>query len=306
MNLSDEELARLNPEELEEVRKAKENLREIKKADREVKVMMDQEQLEQRIEEYMQAKGLSREQAELLARQDFGLVGPSQLRPLFMQPPEDPITKALKDAIAERIHLLFPQPGAGAGGGGATGGGPQTGAGQPADLSGAIKAAKEHGVKSLYLPDGTLLEINPSDTLGDELVKKTMDWLKDQVPSLFTGGGGGKTSTELLSSGDPEIVKLGLEYRAKEEERKAAETLAQARTAMAQDVAAAIGLLLSPEGFKKAREAIRGIIEAAREGRGTRTVLIACDECKTVNEVPEGKEVFSCNKCGAENEVSWE
>lgn len=309
MNLRDEDLATLGSEELERIRKAKENLREIKKTDLEVKAMVTQEQMEERINEYMAAHGLSREDAEMLAKRDFGALRRSEVGPLNVQPNEDPVTKMLKEALADRLKvILFPEPGAGTPAGGPPGGPGGVGGQAAPPISEAIKAAKEHGVKTLYLPDGTILAINPSDTLGDELVKETMGWLKEKVPMLFSSGD--KLSEGLLASQSPDIVRVGLEFRAAEKEAEAAQTLAQARVTMGKDIAAAIGMLFSPEGFKKAQEMIGGFREAVAEhgglGGGPPMSNIGCDECHTINQVPQGAPTFTCKKCGTENAVTWE
>ncbi|MBA7660536.1 hypothetical protein ES703_68538 [subsurface metagenome] len=308
LNLSDEDLATRSPEELERIRRSKENLREIKRTDREVREMVDQERLENRIQEYMVVKGLARDQAELLVKQEFGLLGSSQGGPVYVQPKEDPITEALKDLVKERIHMLFPPPPA-------PGAGAPTGVGAQSNIAETLKAAREHGVNSLYLPDGTLLQINRGDALGDQLVKETADWVRGKLPDLF-GGGEGKPPTELMSSQNPEIVKLGLEYRAKDEERKAAEIMAKAKTEAMRDFAAAVGVALSPEGFEKVKGLLGGIRAGTRQG-GARAPAggegaaraphrLGCRECGTFQEVAVGTPSFTCKKCGEENPVDWE
>ena len=298
LNLSDEDLASLGPEELERVRKSKENLREIKRTDREVREMVNQEMMEARIQEYIEVKGLSYEQAELLVKQELGLLAAPHLGPLNVQPKEDPITEALRDLAKERIRMLFPPP-------------PGSGAGAPpaaaakSDIAEILKAAREHGVNSLYLPDGTLLQINRGDTLGDQLINETADWVRGKLPDLF-GGGEGKPPNELMSSQNPEIVKLGLEYRAKDEERKAAEILAKAKTETAKEFAAAIGAALSPEGYEKVKGLLGGIRAGTREGGARAPHRLGCRECGTFQEVEVGAPSFTCKKCGEENPVDWE
>lgn len=273
--------------------------------------MVQQEQLEQRIEEYMAAKGLSREQAELLAKQDFGLMGPSNVGPLFIQPPEDSLYKAFKEALSERIKDFFPS-------GADTKGGQRTETTEKGpDLSQALKTAKEQGVNSLFLPDGTRIEINPKDPLGDELVNEALTWVKGQLPSIFGGGGGagGKVSGELLASENPEIVKLGLEYRGKQEERKAAEIIAKARTDTTREVATLLATMVSPEGYQKVKAMFEEVTSRVRGGAegadrtaevGEDKIGLACLNCHHVNMVQKGTPSFTCENCGAENEQDWE
>lgn len=300
-NLSDEDLAEKSPEELEAIRRAKENLAAIKRTDREVDEMVQQEQFEERVSAYMQSKGLSREQAELLARQEFGLVGPSQMPPVFMQQPEDPITKAVKEVLAERVKEIFAAATA-------PRGGTDTGRRENAtDMAQAIKAAKEQGVSGIYMPDGTLIQLKSADTFGDELVQQATDWIKGKMPDLLTPGT--KTGEGLLSSQNPEIVKLGFEFMAKEEERKAAETVAKSRNETLQNMfllaLAAGGGEGVRERLQKLFEGIRGAREAPQQTDSEKTILAPCPKCPAETPVVPGQKVFTCQGCGTENEIDW-
>ena len=296
-------LAQMNPEQLEQVRRAKENLIEIMKADREVLAMMSEDQFEALVSRKMDETDLSREDAELLVKRDQGLLGRN--RPVFSPPAQSPLTKAFEEAAAERIkEVLFPK----GDGGGDKGKGP--------DLAETLKKAQDRGVQSLMLPDGTEISLNPKDTFGDELLQETLKWVKEKVPSLFKGEGeGGGLSKDLLASENPEIVKLGLEFRAKEEETKAAGIMAKSKSDATMSIAALAATIISPEGYAK----VKGMLDLLRMGKGVQGetpqdqppptddnfTKLPCLKCNHTNIVPIGAPKFTCEECGTEQEQDW-
>ncbi|MBA7680512.1 hypothetical protein ES703_88829 [subsurface metagenome] len=166
------------------------------------------------------------------------------------------------------------------------------------------------------LPDGTEISLNPKDTFGDELLQETLKWVKEKVPSLFKGEGeGGGLSKDLLASENPEIVKLGLEFRAKEEETKAAGIMAKSKSDATMSIAALAATIISPEGYAK----VKGMLDLLRMGKGVQGetpqdqppptddnfTKLPCLKCNHTNIVPIGAPKFTCEECGTEQEQDW-
>lgn len=296
----------MKPEELEQVKKAKENLLEIMKADREVQAMLSEEQFEALISKKMEETDLTREDAELLVKRDQGLLGRS--RPVFSPPAEDPITKAVKELVAERIKDVL-APGKGDVG---------DNKGKGPDLAQTLKMAKEQNVGSFMLPDGTFLNLNPKDPFGEELIKDTLNWGREKLQAMLKGGGGGG-DTDLSTVQSPEMLKIILDDRAKTAEIEATKTIAQSKNDALAALAMLGATLISPEGYAKVKGMVDLALGKVKQGQGetpAETAETPADdkfarlpclnpECKHVNIVQIGTRKHTCTECGAEQEQDW-
>ncbi len=312
VNLSDEELAQLSPEELEEVKKAKANLLSIKKTDKEVDAMASQEKWEATVQQYAQEHNFSIEEAAEHLKKEMGLGKLSELTAMsqFFQPKENPMVDAINKAIADRIgQALFPER--------PPGGGPSNppGGGQLNSITAAIANAKEAGVGSIYLPDGTQIMLQAknedSSSVTKSIEQKVRDYLdgvvSERLPNMFNPPS--NTGTNLPPGIDPGLARLVYEDKWKGEDRTAAGIRDKARDEVIASIAAAFGAALSPEGFEKIKQQIKqgGAAGASTKGKGEEKskapmVKAACWKCRKPFRYDPGEEAI-CPYCRANQNV---
>ena len=313
VNLSDEELAGLSPEELEEVKKAKANLLSIKKTDKEVDAMASQEEFQKAVQQVAEEHNLTMDEAEVIVKKKMGMgagtTSDLAMMAQFFQPKENPMVDAINKAIADRIGgALFPARG---------GEGNPPGGEQPNNITAAITHAKEAGVQSIYLPDGTQLFLQARGE-GDSTVKnieqKIREYVDDVVskglPHMFNPrGGNNNTATNLPPGIDPAVAKLVYEDKWKDEDRKAEDARSKARDEVIGSIAASVGAALSPEGFEKIKQSIKqgGPAGALSQGRQVekptgRMIKAVCWKCNKPFRYDEGEEAL-CPYCQANQKV---
>jgi len=316
LNLSDEELAQMGPEELEDVLKRKEHYIEVKKADREVQAMLSEEQFAEAVQEKMeQYPGMSQEDAETLVLKATGRLG----KPfhVIQRPPENTFTKMLEQAAARRMEeLLFGKP--------KDGSPADTGAKQAPDLEKNLKLAQEMGVDSIVLPGGGIFKIGKGDSVGSELVDQMKDYIKERLPTLFNppnGGALGNLSPEQLAMQRPEILKIFMDDKAKMAEIDAAKAAIDSRNATIKSVADTLGLVFRPGGAAALKE-VFSFFKVQNEGDPENTpspvgpaspeiddkfppLECANEKCKHVQFVQRGTQKYVCENCGEENIVDW-
>lgn len=307
--LSDEELALLSPEELEEAKRASGNLLAIKQVTKEVDTMENQQKWTAAVEQFAHEHDLSIEEAERTLKQRAGLEAKSLGGGTFLdalRPTPNPIEKAVSEAIATRIEsiaaTLFPAPPAGGGGS------PQTA------LSDALKQAKASGAQSIYLPDGTLVKLT-EDKGGNQdsilqgatsqIQKYVTDIIDQRLPAVFNPQPPGVPQTGNI--GNPEIVKLAYEDKWREEDRRAQDAVALRRDTAVKDIAAVIGSIFSPEGFVKFQKLLKegptGIAGERAETKTTGKMLKAtCWRCMRLYPYEEGEDPV-CPYCGQAQNV---
>lgn len=311
--LSDEELAELSPEELEEAKQVRANLLAIKQTSREVENMENQEKWTVAVQQYAKDHNLSIEEAELILKQKAGLGGnPTELGTILaaLKPEPSPIEEALSKAIASRVDsiasTLFPGP-ADAGGGS-----PQNA------LSEALKQAKASGAQSIYLPDGTMVKLtedkggNQDSILNNasaQIQKYVTEIIDQRMPGIFNPQITG--APQIGNNTSPEVTKLVFEDKWKEQDRKAEDARAQRRDGALRDVAAMVGAAFSPEGFKKLQKLLSegpaGVIGAEKkEGPETKTeaklLKATCWRCMRLYPYEEGQDPV-CPYCGQAQKV---
>jgi len=309
--LSDEELAELSPEELEDAKRARANLLAIKQTTKEVDNMVNQEKWAAAVQQFAQDHDLSIDEAERTLKQRAGLGDkPSELGTIMdaLKPKPSPIEEALSKAIASRAEsiaaMVFPTPLADAGGGS-----PQ------AALGDALKQAKASGAQALYLPDGTVVKLTAEDTnqqdpilknASAQIQKYVTGIIDSRLPGIFNPPAG-----PVANSDNPEVAKLVFEDKWKEEDRKAEDARALRRDIALRDIAAVIGTAVSPEGFKKLQKLLKegpaGVIGTEKKGEAeTKTegklLKATCWRCMRVYPYEEGQDPV-CPYCGQAQKV---
>lgn len=311
VNLSDEELAQLSTEELEEVKRAKENLLAIKKTTKEVDNMANQEKWAAAVQNFANEHGISAQEAENILKQRAGISTTTDFAALLaaLRPEPSPIEQAISKVIAERAEkfasVLFPAP---AGGGTA----PQ------AALSEALGQARAAGAQSLYLPDGTLVNLgtvgnNQQDSIlksaREKIEKYVADTIDSRLPAVFNPQPQGTPLVDYSSN--PEIAKLAFEDKWKDDDRKAQDAIALRRDGAIRDIAAMVGALLSPEGFAKVQKLLKQGLPGATSTEkkvGTETkpepkmLKATCWKCMRVFPYEEGQDPV-CPYCGQAQKV---
>lgn len=322
-NLSDEDLANLSPEEMEEAKRARENLLAIKKVDKEVETMENQEKWQETVQAFAQEHGLSIEEAERLLRERMNLSKPSDFTAFMqfmqlMQPKQSPIDEALSRAFAARAeqmaNMMFPMPS-----GGTTEVNPPGGTQPNNPLADAIHQAKEAGAQSLYLPDGSMVKLGegadePSalKKIEEHVTNFVTDVVNSRLPSLFSPPSGGGTPSLVGGNISPELAKLVYEDKWKDEDRKAADVRAQEHDKTIQSIAATVGAMLSPEGYKKMQKLLQEGVKLpgqseAETGTGEtkakpKTIRTTCWKCMRAFPYEEGEEAV-CPYCGVNQKV---
>ena len=317
VNLSDEELAQLSPEELEEVKKAKANLLSIKKTDKEVDAMASQEEFQKAVQQVAEEHNLTMDEAEVIVKKKMGMGSgtTSDLAMLaqFFQPKENPMVDAINKAIADRIGgALFPERPPGGGDGNPPGGG------QPNNITAAITHAKEAGVQSIYLPDGTqvMLQAKAEDgSIAKSIEDKIRGYLDSvitqRLPNVFSPPADNKGTGAALPSGilDPQLARLFYEDKWKDRDREAEDARSKARDEVIGSIAASIGAGLSPEGFEKIKGMIKqggpagALSQGKQEGKPTgRMIRAVCWKCGKPFRYDEGEEAL-CPYCQANQKV---
>ncbi|MBA7608581.1 hypothetical protein ES703_15759 [subsurface metagenome] len=326
-NLSDTELAELSPEELEQAKKAKENLLGIKKADMEVRQMENQEQWSNQVQALVEKHGISVDEAELLLKRRMGLEKPPDFSAWMqlMQPKVSPIETAIATAIGARaeqiVGNMFPSS--------ATGGPNVTGQGTPPQenpIVGLLEKAKAAGVQSLYLPDGTLFNLGEpkkESDIGERVRNQVTTWvdgmIQERLPQLLPGAPvNGKPAPDLTNlSSNPEILRLYFEDRWKAEDRAADDIRDASKITAFTEIAAAVGAAFSPEGYEKLKKLLKegpsGRGAASQEGKGqnqsqskqgekAKLLRATCRRCMRVFPYEEGEEPV-CPYCSTYQKV---
>ncbi|MBA7506119.1 hypothetical protein ES706_04799 [subsurface metagenome] len=309
--LSDEELAQLSPEELEEAKQVRANLLAIKQVTKEVDTMENQERWTAEVQKFAEEHGLTIEEAEHIFKQRAGLGGkPSEIGTLLaaLKPEPSPIEKAVSEVIATRIEsmapLLFPGPPANTGGGSSQ-----------AALSEALKQAKAFGAQSLYLPDGTMVNLaggnNQEGSILQNATGKIQKYVTDIIDSRLSGVFNPQPGPVVGDSNNPEVAKLVFQNKWKEQDRIAQDAIAQRRDGIMRDIAAMVGAMFSPEGFAKFQKLLKegpageagtgkkGEIETKREAK---LLKMTCWQCMRVFPYEEGQDPV-CPYCGQAQNV---
>jgi len=308
LRLSDEELAQLTPEELEQVKTAQQNLLAIKKANKEVREMENEEQWKAVVEQYAKEHNFTIEEAAAhLQKEMSGDKLTSFFNMMRLFKPEtskdNPMVAAIEKAVAERftniLDIAFPTPKA-------PGDQPRTSSGnQPNPIVAAINQAKDAGVQSIFLPDGTqlFLQGQNSDTLTAKIETTVTEHVKkvigDSLPAILNpgrnrdGGGGDNTLALLdpelanLKGVSPELLKVYYDHKARALERQAADARSQGRDEAVVAGFSLLGALFSKEGFETARKTI---MEAKEKAKALKT---------SPEEKPKAEAVkTTCWKCG--------
>jgi len=303
-NLSDEELAKLSPEEIEQARQAQQNLLAIKKATKEINAIDKEEQWKTTVEQYAKEHNFSVEEAAEHLRKDTGgdkLSSLLQMMKFFQpaQPKENPVVEAIEEAVAARLKdILFPAPGTQGEQPGASSGN------QPNPIATAVTQAKNAGVQSIFLPDGTQLFFKNqnssaiAETIETAVKEQLHKVISDTLLAILNPGrkrnsGGGDNALSLLDPDlaklkglDPEIVKVYYENRNRELDRQAADARSQGRDEAVTAGFALLGALVSPEGFETARKKIDEAKAMARKLRTSpeeksegETIKTTCWKC---------------------------
>jgi Zn finger protein HypA/HybF involved in hydrogenase expression len=313
-NLSDEELAQLSPEELEQAKQVGANLLAIKKTNREVENMLNQEKWAAAVQQFANEHGISAQEAEDILKKRAGINTPTDMAAIFaaMKPEPNPIEKAISEAIASRISniapLLFGNPPANPPGGGSP----------HAALTEALQQAKAFGAQAIYLPDGTMVKLagdkdGNQDTIlqgaTTQIQKYVEDILNQRLPSIFNPQPPGMGMPQLGNNPNPEVARLVFEDKWKEEDRRAADARATGRDSVLRDIAAVVGAAFSPEGFAKVQKLLKegptGAIGAGKKAE-TKTegkmLKMTCWQCMRVFPYEEGQDPV-CPYCGQAQKV---
>lgn len=326
-NLSDVELAELSAEELEQAKKARENLLGIKKVDMEVRQMENQEQWNQQVQALVEKHGISVDEAEVLLKRRMGLERPSDFMTMMqsMQSKPSPIETAIATAIAGRADQIVGNmfPSSGTGGANVTGQGTAT---QENPIVGLLQKAKAAGVQSLYLPDGTLVnlgEAKKESDIGEMVRNKVTAWvdgmIQERFPQLLPGApANGKPALDLTNVGsNPDIVRLVYEDKWKAEERTAEDSRSASKITAFMDIAAAVGAAFSPEGYEKLKKLLKegpsGRGATSQQGKGqsqsqgkqeqkARLIRATCRRCMRLFPYEEGEDPV-CPYCGTYQKV---
>jgi len=327
-NLSDTQLAELSADELEQAKKARENLLGIKKADMEVRQMENQEQWNQQVQALAQTHGISVDEAEMLLKRRMGLEKPPDFSTWMnlmqgTQPKVSPIEQAIAKAVEARadqiVGTLFPS--SGTGGASVTGQGTGT---QENPIVALLQKAKAAGVQSLYLPDGTMVNLGEAKKeggIGEMVHNKVTAWvdgmIEERLPQLLPGApASGKPAPDLTNlSSNPAIVRLYFEDRWKAEDRAAEDTRSASKMTAFMEIAAAVGAAFSPEGYEKIKKLLKegpsGRGAASQEGKGqgqnkqgqkTNLLRATCRRCMRLFPYEEAEEPI-CPYCGTYQKV---
>lgn len=305
---------------MEEAKRAKENLLAIKKVDKEVETMEDQKKWQETVQAFAQEHGLAIEEAERLVRERMGLSKPSDFTAFtqfmeLMRPKQSPIEEALSKAFAARAeqvtNMMFPMPGMGPPGGSPPGGTPPKNL-----LADAIHQAKQAGAQALYLPDGSIVKLGEgadersvAKTVEDQVTKFVTQVVDSKLPSLFSPPPGGGTPPLVGGNIDPQLATLAYEDKWKEEDRKAEDVRAQARDQTIQGIAATVGAIFSPEGFKKMQKLLQEGVKPPGAETGTgetkakpKMIRTTCWKCMRAFAYEEGEEAV-CPHCAVNQKV---
>lgn len=328
-NLSNEELAELSPEELEQAKRAKENLLGIKKVDREVKEMDNQEQWAAQVQATAQKHGIGLDEAEVLLKHRMGIERPSDVSSWmqFMQPKPSLIEQAFSEAIAARMEQII--------GAMFSPGGNSPGAqAQPSGenpVVGMLERAKAAGVQSLYMPDGTVLNLQGAkdngEGIGATIERQVAQYVDGQIqqilPKVLNPGNNSGVDLQSLG-GNAEIAKLYYEDKWKGEQRAADQATAQAKIDAAKEIAAGFGAAFSPGGLENLRKLFKlgpSGAGAEQEGAGqssqgqkVRTLRTTCWNCMRAFPYEEGQapvcpycgraQKAKCQSCGEEFKIT--
>lgn len=292
----------------------------IKKTDKEVDTMASQEEFQKLVHQVAQEHNLTLDEAEMLVKEKMGMgshvISDLAMMAQLFQPKENPLVGAINQAIAQRITAgqpLFGPAVVQAGQGGAPAGG-----GQPSNnITTAITHAKEAGVQSIYLPDGTMVNLQAQGE-GNSAVKnieqKIREYVDDVVskglPNMFNPpGGNSNTVTNLPPGIDPTLAKLFYEDKWKDRDREAEDARSKARDEVIGSIAASIGAALSPEGFEKIKQTIKqgGVAGALSQGEQAekpagRMIRAVCWKCGKAFRYDEGEEAL-CPYCQTNQKV---
>jgi len=328
--MSDEEIATQTPDELDEVKRVYSNYRDIKSSQREVRVIEQEEMFERRVGEIMQAHGLPRQAAEILAKKEFGIddspapVGFSGGGGIGAQMRD--FATAVK-AIQEIGTVFSPQ-----------GNRPQT-ASPPAGQTDAFfraaqLAANKPQPSVLYGPNGQVIEFpgtgSPPQPLLEQVsdVTRTISSLmkasEEMRTTLGAGGGGPTLSPQVAQGMNPELLKVWLEHQARGEEREAQKEIAKMRSESTNNLTSLLLTALQPGGINKLKSIYSSVTgrggpeggpaakiplgdsttsaEAPPEGT---TFKANCVDCGQQVDVAYGQEAFTCPNCQAECELVW-
>lgn len=276
--------------------------------------MASQEEFQNVVQKYAQEHNLTVEEAEVLVKKKMGMgSGTSSDLAIMSQlfhPKENPMVDAINTAIAARIgQALFPERPPGGGPGNPPGGM------QPDAITAAIARAKEAGVGSLYLPDGTQIMLQPKNDDSSSITKSIEQKIREYVdgavseglPKIFNPLG--NKGTDLPPSTDPAYARLFFEDKWKDKDREAAAIKDKARDEVIVSVAAAFGAALSPEGFDRIKQQIKqgGAAGASTKGKGEEKskapmVKAACWKCRKPFRYDQGEEAI-CPYCRANQNV---
>ena len=278
--------------------------------------MASQEEWEAAVQQYAQEHNFSLEEAAEHLKKEMGVgkIGELMSWARLFQPEENPLVKAVNEAIAQRVAAgqpLFGPAVVQAGQGGAPAGG-----GQPNNITTAITHAKEAGVQSIYLPDGTMVNLQAQGE-GNSAAKNIEQKIKEYVdgvvsnglPNMFNPPGGNNTVTNLPPGIDPTLAKLVYEDKWKEKDREAENIRSKARDETIAAIAASIGAGLSPEGFEKIKQMIQqggaaGALSQGKQGGklAGRMIRAVCWKCGKPFRYDEGEEAV-CPYCGTDYKV---
>jgi len=316
VNLSDEELAQLSPEELEKVKQAKANLLSIKKTDKEVDAMASQEEWDAAVQQYAQEHNFSPQEAAEHLKKEMGggKLGEMMSWAKLFQPTEHPLVKAVNEAVAQRVAAGQPLFGAAVASGGQ---GNPPGGEQPNNITAAITHAKEAGVESIYLPDGTMvnLQAKAEDSTVKNIEQKIREYVNGVInqglPNMFNPRGNNNNTGAALPPGivDPGLARLFYEDKWKDRDREAEDARSTARDEVIGSIAASIGAALSPEGFEKIKQQIKqgraaGALSQGKPGEkpAGRMIRAVCWKCGKPFRYDEGEEAV-CPYCQANQKV---
>jgi DNA-directed RNA polymerase subunit RPC12/RpoP len=312
--LTDEELAQLSPEELEEARKVRENLLVIKQTTQEVESMENQKKWAAAVQYFADTHDVTVEEAEHILRQRAGLerkaLDPSAFWATMGDKPNS-IEKALSDAIAANLPtiapILFGHP-------------PSDTGGKTAQsaLTDALQQAKAFGAQSIYLPDGSVVKLAEDGGGNQDAVVKSAtsqiqkyveDIITQRLPTLFSPQNTGLP--QIGKDVSPEYAKLVLEDKWHDEDRKVADLAAERRDLTVRNIAAALGAIFSPEGFAKMQsllktgplgEAGAGIQAGTETAKEAKMLKVTCWKCLKLFPYEEGQDPV-CPYCGQAQKV---
>ncbi len=276
--------------------------------------MASQEEWEAAVQQYAQEHNFSlQEAAEHLKKEmGSGKLGELMSMATLFQPKENPMVDAINKAIADRIGgALFPPPPGG-------GQGNPPGGGQPNNITAAITHAKEAGVQSIYLPDGTQVMLQPKAEDGsiaksiEDKIRGYLDSVITQrLPNVFNPPADNKGKGAALPPGivDPQLARLFYEDKWKDKDREAEDVRSKARDEVIGSIAASVGAALSPEGFEKIKRSIQqgGVAGALSQGKPGekptgKMIRAVCWKCDKPFRYDEAEEAL-CPYCQANQKV---